>query len=124
MQELKKFFSILAFVVLPLTCNQVTASAAMATELQRVPTEQVCMVNDQFMARKQIPVPVQGKIYYGCCQMCVGTLTNDASERHATDPVSGHSVDKATAVIGALPDGGVFYFENEANLNAYVRRGQ
>jgi len=121
MTTFKRLLSLLTFAVLLALCSQSAISEAQAAELKRVPTEQVCMVNDAFMGRKQIPIPVQGKTYYGCCEMCVSTLTNDASERQAIDPVNGHSVDKATAVIGALPDGNVFYFENEANLKAYVR---
>jgi len=111
---------LLAFAVLLALCHQVGISEAQAAELKRVPTEQVCMVNDAFMGKKQIAIPVQGKVYYGCCQMCVSTLTNDADERQAIDPVNGHVVDKATAVIGALADGNVFYFENEVNFNAYA----
>jgi len=88
-------------------------------QLVRVPTEQVCMVNDEFMAKKQIPIRVGRKTYYGCCAMCVSTLTSDTHARQAVDPVSGHIVDKATAVIGALPDGRVLYFENEANFVAW-----
>jgi YHS domain-containing protein len=123
MTTFKRLLSLSAFAVL-LICNQLGISEAQASELKRVPTEQVCMVNDAFMGKKQIPIPVQGKTYYGCCRMCVSTLTNDASERQAIDPVSRHSVDKATAIIGALPDGNVFYFESEENLRAYVRQGQ
>jgi len=120
MTRFKRILSLTAFAVLLALCHQVGISEAQAAELKRVPTEQVCMVNDAFMGKKQIPIPVQGKLYYGCCQMCVSTLTNDADERQAIDPVSGHGVDKATAVIGALPDGNVFYFENEVNFNAYA----
>jgi len=118
----KRFLSLTTFAVLLALCSQSGISEAQAAELKRVPTEQVCMVNDAFMGKKQIPIPVQGKTYYGCCQMCVSTLTNDAAERQAIDPVSGHAVDKATAIIGALPDGNVFYFENETNLKTYDRR--
>ncbi len=120
MTKFKGFLRLLAFAVLLVTSYQAGISEAQATELKRVPTEQVCMVNDAFMGKKQIPIPVQGKTYYGCCKMCISTLTNDAEERQAIDPVNGHTVDKATAVIGALPDGNVFYFENEKNLNAYA----
>ncbi len=120
MTKLKGLLSLSAFAILLALCNQVGVSEAQASELKRVPTEQVCMVNDAFMGKKQIPIPVQGKTYYGCCRMCVSTLTNDADERQAIDPVSGHIVDKATAVIGALPDGNVFYFENEVNFKAYA----
>ncbi|MDQ6982895.1 MAG: hypothetical protein Q9M08_07840 [Mariprofundus sp.] len=117
----KRLLSLSAFAVLLTLCSQVGISDAQASALKRVPTEQVCMVNDAVMAKKQIPIPGQGKLYYGCCQMCVSTLTNDAGERQAIDPVSGKAVDKATAIIWALPDGKVFYFENEANLKAYAR---
>jgi len=97
---------------------------AQAAQVKRVPTEQVCMVNDEFMAKEQIPIQVRGKTYYGCCAMCVSTLTNDSSERYAIDPVNGHTVDKATAIIGALPDGRVLYFEEEANLRAYGNKSR
>ncbi len=120
MTTYKGILRLLVFAIVLVAINQAGVSEAQAQELKRVPTEQVCMVNDAFMGKKQIPIPVQGKIYYGCCQMCVSTLNNDASERQAVDPVSGHTVDKATAVIGALPDGNVFYFENELNFKAYA----
>jgi len=120
MTKFKGFLRLLAFAVLLVTSYQAGISEAQAAELKRVPTEQVCMVNDAFMGKKQIAIPVQGKTYYGCCKMCVSTLTNDAEQRQAVDPVNGHTVDKANAVIGALPDGSVFYFENEKNLNAYA----
>ncbi len=120
MTRFKNLPGLLASAVLLVVSYQAGMSKAQASELKRVPTEQVCMVNDAFMGKKQIPIPVQGKVYYGCCQMCVGTLTNDAAERQAIDPVNGHAVDKASAVIGALPDGNVFYFENEANFNTYA----
>ncbi len=120
MTKFKGFLKLLVFTVLLAVSYQVGVPEAQATELKRVPAEQVCMVNDAFMGKKQIPIPVQGKIYYGCCQMCVSTLTNDAEERQAIDPVSGHAVDKASAVIGALADGNVFYFENKANFETYA----
>jgi len=120
MMQFKGFLSLSAFALLMALCSQLGIYAAQATEIKQVPTEQVCMVNNAFMAKKQIAIPFEGKTYYGCCQMCVSTLSNDENERHAIDPVNGHRVDKATAIIGALPDGNVFYFENEANLHAYT----
>jgi len=120
MKTYQRLLSLSAFAILLAICSQSAISEAQAAALNRVPTEQVCMVNDAFMGKKQIPIPVQGKTYYGCCHMCVSTLNNDASERQAIDPVSGKTVDKATAVIGALVDGNVFYFENEVNFKAYA----
>ena len=52
--------------------------------------------------------------------MCVGTLTNDRKARHANDPVTGKEVDKAKAIIGAMTNGSVFYFENEQNFQAFI----
>ena len=80
---------------------------------------QVCMVNDQYMGREQIPVTVAERTYYGCCPMCKGRLERDPAARTATDPVTGGSVDKATAVIGRAPSGQVFYFESEDTLRRY-----
>jgi YHS domain-containing protein len=79
----------------------------------------VCMVNDQFFSRAQIPVEVDGKTYFGCCEMCKGRLASDPSVRSGKDPVSGKLVDKATALIGATPNGGVLYFENQENFDRY-----
>ena len=102
----------------------VTTAAAQtpAPPLTKVEAKKVCMVNEQFMDRDQIAVEVDGKTYFGCCAMCKDRLAKDAAKRVAIDPVSGKSVDKATAVIGAAADGSVAYFENEENLDAYNKR--
>jgi YHS domain-containing protein len=92
---------------------------AAAPGLQRVETKKVCMVNNQVFEKDQIPVTVEGKTYYGCCEMCKDRLTKDAAIRSAVDPVTGKPVDKATAVIGALPDGKVLYFESETTFGQY-----
>ena len=97
----------------------VHAKPANAGTLQRVPADHVCMVNDTRFPVPQIPVPVAGKTYFGCCEMCKGRLAGDRAVRTAVDPVSGNQVDKATATIGALPSGKVLYFESDKNLNAY-----
>ena len=93
--------------------------AAASPALQRVETKKVCMVNNQVFEKDQIPVTVEGKTYYGCCEMCKERLSKDAAIRSAVDPVSGKPVDKATAVIGALPDGKVLYFESETTFGQY-----
>lgn len=90
-----------------------------ASALERVPVDHVCMVNDTYFPKPQIPVAVESKTYFGCCEMCKGRLASDAAVRVATDPVSGRSVDKAEAVIGALASGKVFYFESERTLADY-----
>ncbi len=94
--------------------------SASASPLTRVTDRGlVCMVNNQFMGRPQIPIEVEGRTYFGCCEMCQGRLANEPTSRLARDPVSGGTVDKATAVIGKTSDGAVLYFENEQTFAAY-----
>ena len=86
------------------------------TALKKVETKTVCMINEHAMGKDQIPVEVEGKTYYGCCEMCKKALAADAGKRVAIDPVTGKQVDKATAVIAAQEDGRVFYFESDETL--------
>lgn len=97
-------------------------SEALAKEsLQIVPNQKVCMVTNMVFPRDQIPVSHAGKTYYGCCENCKKTLAEDASARKAIDPVTGKSIDKATAVIAARADGSVVYFENKASFERYSK---
>jgi YHS domain-containing protein len=100
----------------------VLVSPAVAETLRRVQPKRVCMVNNTVFPKDQIPVTVDGKTYFGCCEMCKGRLAQDAAIRQATDPVSGKPVDKAKAVIGAKPDGKVIYFESEKTFAAYQKK--
>ena len=97
-----------------------TPTAPAATALTRVEdVSQVCMVNNQFMGKPQIPIDVGGKTYYGCCEMCKGRLGADAAARTATDPVTGEPVDKAAAVIAQDDQGNVHYFASADTLARY-----
>lgn len=91
-------------------------------KLVRVETQKVCMVNNQVFERTQIPIRVEGRTYYGCCDMCKERLAKDPGARTAVDPVTGKKVDKATALIAALPDGSVLYFESEASFKRHAAR--
>jgi YHS domain-containing protein len=114
----------LAFGVLlsatALAAREEPSNGATASVLVQVETKYVCMINDQRFTKVQIPVEVEGRTYYGCCEMCKERLRGDESSRTAVDPVSGKQVDKATAVIGATPDGTVFYFETLENMKRYA----
>ena len=77
-----------------------------------VKSNEVCMVTDRVMGRPQIPVEVDGKVYYGCCQGCKRRLKNDVNLRFATDPLTGRRVDKAKAVIIEGTRGEALYFES------------
>ena len=87
--------------------------------LQVVESKYVCMINNQRFNKVQIPVEVEGRTYYGCCEMCKGRLGGDPKSRVAVDPVSGKEVDKAQAVIGVDADGAAYYFESADNLKRF-----
>jgi YHS domain-containing protein len=108
-----------ALVLLALVAVAAAAVAGDGADLRQVESKYVCMVNNAVFDKEQIPVEVDGKTYYGCCQMCKKALNEKAELRVAVDPVSGKEVDKAKAVIAALADGSVLYFENAANLEKY-----
>jgi YHS domain-containing protein len=96
--------------------------AASTSHLTRITDPSlVCMVNNRFMADRQIPVPVDGKTYYGCCAGCKAKLATDPSARTAVDPVTQEPVDKALAVLGKTSTGTVLYFENEHNFVTYAQ---
>jgi YHS domain-containing protein len=95
-------------------------SAALPAGMTRVSDpSQVCMVNNQFMGKPQIPVAVEGRTYYGCCAMCKDKLENDPAARTAQDPVTGEQVDKTKAVIIKDDSGKVMYFASEDTLRRY-----
>ena len=98
------------------------AQAEKVPALKKVASPEVCMITNRHMGAVQIAVPIEKKVYYGCCEMCVGTLNKDVTSRYAIDPVTGKKVDKATALIGAKKDGAVLYFENQKNFDAYLKK--
>ncbi len=104
--------------------NLPVVSTVMQVEYKKgdiVPHDEVCMVNNAFMGKKQIEVNHDGKQYYGCCEMCERRIPQDAGVRVAIDPVSKRKVDKAEAVIAITGDHGeVSYFESEANFKAFL----
>jgi YHS domain-containing protein len=120
----QKTFGLLLLILLFVASLGVASAEASEPGLRKAEVKKVCMVNDQFMGKDQIPVEVEGKTYYGCCAMCKEKLAKDPASRYSTDPVSGARVDKAKAVIGVLPDGAALYFENEANFNKYASKSQ
>ncbi len=99
--------------------NQYSNDEQSKSAISEIESKYVCMINDQSFNKEQIPVEIEGKTYYGCCQMCEAKLKSDPSSRNAIDPVSGRQVDKATAVIGTTPDGTAYYFESGENVKAF-----
>lgn len=81
--------------------------------------DQVCMVNDHYMGKPQIPVRLAGTTYYACCTMCQVRLGNEPATRTSRDPVTGQPVDKARAVIIRDGNGKVMYFASEDTLRQF-----
>ena len=108
-------FLLLVFCGMAVAADEATQS----NKVTRVEPSKVCMVNNRAFDKDQIPVQVDGKTYYGCCEMCKKALADREDARMSTDPLSGKQVDKAKAVIGAKADGTTLYFKNEQNLEKY-----
>lgn len=116
MKALTKFLSLF------LLTNFFFSSFALAkATLEIVENKKVCMVTNMVFPRDQIPVSHEGKTYYGCCENCKKTLSEDAAARLATDPITDKKIDKATAVIAARDDGSVIYFESKKTFNKYKK---
>lgn len=122
---------VLLFTVIA-ACDRDSGSSASSPPQRQVATElapgltrvtdasQVCMMNDQFMGKPQIPVEVDGRTYYGCCAMCKERLHKEPATRTARDPASGDEVDKATALLVQDAKGKILYFASEDSLQKYV----
>ena len=113
---------VLGAAVLFVAALALAADATAKPALKVVEAKKVCMVTNHVFDKDQIPISVAGKTYYGCCQMCKERLAKDVASRTAVDPVTGKKVDKAAAVIAALPDGTVLYFESEKTLEEYQKK--
>ena len=109
----------LVLALLSLLVASFAFAATVKPPVKQVEAKKVCMINEHYMQKDQIAVQVEGKTYYGCCDMCKQALAKDASKRSAVDPVSGKKVDKAAAVIAADAEGNVVYFENAKNLESF-----
>ena len=92
------------------------------TGIDKLLNSQVCIVNDRFMCKDQIPVPVNDKTYYGCCEGCVAKIKNDSTSRYTSDPLTEEMVDKALAVIIVKPGtkDDVLYFKSETSVKKYI----
>ncbi len=92
----------------------------------KLKTSYVCMMNNKHFGVEQIPVEVEGKMYYGCCQGCVTSLKRNRSIRYVQDPYSGEEVDKAHAYIVLNPDNpqSVLYFKSADNYIKYIERSK
>lgn len=102
------------------TASAVPVATAQAALTRVSDPSLICMVTNQYMGSPQIPIVVEGRSYYGCCEMCKGRLESDPSSRVALDPVSQRPVDKSTAVIGKTSSGRALYFESDRTFAAYT----
>ncbi|MBI1912259.1 MAG: hypothetical protein HYS21_09685 [Deltaproteobacteria bacterium] len=94
-------------------------SQAQTIEVRAEKHSDVCMVTNNVALMKMIPVEVEGKTYYGCCQGCVGKLKFKRSVRFAVDPVTGKEVDKADAFIVKDENNKAVYFESKETATKF-----
>lgn len=93
----------ITFILTP-SCNNSKAEStqiavAKFTTGDIVPNDEVCMVNNAYMGKKQLEVKHDGKTYYGCCENCKLRIPQEENARMAYDPISHQLIDKATAII-------------------------
>jgi YHS domain-containing protein len=96
------------------------------SSMKPVQTKHVCMANDKYMGVDQIPVSVEGKTYYGCCAGCAASIKeNRRNVRFSKDPLTGETVDKATAYIVAIEGSTkVLYFKSGKTYRRYLRQSR
>src|SRR5690554_798360 len=105
------------------TETKVDISSVAPTIGDHVPNNLVCMVNNAYMGVQQLEVPFEGKMYYGCCEMCQDRIPKEEEVRVAVDLYSLKEVDKADAYIVLVGDRGeVAYFENERNYKQLLAK--
>lgn len=76
-----------------------------------------CMLSNRYLGeKKNVPVTVGEKTYFGCCPNCAARIGGMAQAQTAVDPLTGHTVDKATAVLARDATNRVLYFENEESF--------
>ena len=100
------------------------AAEAEGTGLTRIGERgAVCMLSNRYLGeRADVPIQVEGKTYRGCCANCAARLGSLAEARVAKDPVTGHAVDKASAVLARDATNRLYYFESEATFASYAAR--
>jgi YHS domain-containing protein len=81
----------------------------------------ICMMQDSIQPKAGIAHEYGGKTYWLCCEMCVQAFGADPDRyAHATDPVDGARVDKATAPAYAV-NGKAYYFSSEKTRDAFAK---
>lgn len=81
--------------------------------------EFVCMMQDTVMLKPGIPIEHEGRTYYGCCANCSKTIKAEPERfTKAQDPVTGATVDKATAFIYGV-GGLAFYFGTQGSRKEF-----
>jgi YHS domain-containing protein len=81
----------------------------------------ICMMQDSMQPKPGLAHAYKGKTYFLCCQMCVQSFDGDPERyAHAKDPVSGATVDKATAPAYAV-NGRAYFFASDETRSRFAK---
>jgi YHS domain-containing protein len=110
------------FFLVGVLLSTVTVMNAHAADGNVADRQYVCMMQDTLQVKPGVPVQFDGRTYYGCCPMCAQTMTAEpARYLKAKDPVTGETVDKASALIYGF-QGSAFYFASDTSRQAFAAK--
>jgi YHS domain-containing protein len=99
----------------------VGAAMAGGPRVEDVDRSKVCMLEDQLQPRAGLEEKYEGKTYFLCCSMCEEKFrSNPERYSKARDPVSGASVDKATAPVVGYKDR-AYFFESDNSRATFAQ---
>ncbi|MDF1546732.1 MAG: hypothetical protein P1P88_02845 [Bacteroidales bacterium] len=91
---------------------------------KEIPDSMVCMVSGEVKNKAIKPIFVNGKTYWGCCNMCIAKLTNNTGNvQFALDPLTKKQINKSDAVIRLNPkyQRQALFFESNKTYHQYIQ---
>lgn len=85
----------------------------------KVEQNRVCMPQNLVFDRDMIPVQLNDRTYYGCCEGCIVQITQNEALRMGQDGLTGENIDKSQAVVLDI-HGKAMYFASAENAKKYL----
>jgi YHS domain-containing protein len=89
-----------------------------------IPDSIICMVRGDIKSKGSLPIQIEGRTYYGCCEKCLTKLEQNIDNiQYAVDPVSGQTFSKADAIVRQDPQDHkrVLFFKSDETYDQYMK---